>query len=75
MKLQIGDSRVGISGESLVLFLVFTAIGTVLGGIAYNYLLPYLPPALGGPAKGTTTPTGAANPLGMLPRPPLRLMR
>lgn len=43
MELQVGENRVGITFESLIWFMVFTAIGTVVGGIAYAYLEQYLP--------------------------------
>jgi hypothetical protein len=43
MQLQVGDVRVGIRFESLVWFTILTAVGTVLGGIAYAYLEQYLP--------------------------------
>jgi hypothetical protein len=43
MQLQIGENRVGISWESLTWFLIFTAVGTVIGAVAYQYLQPYLP--------------------------------
>ena len=43
MNLQVGDERVGITWGSLMLFLIFTAIGTVIGGVGYAYLQKWLP--------------------------------
>lgn len=53
-ELQIGASRVGITWESLWWFLVFTAIGTVIGGIMYYYVQPYLPALPSAPAPPAT---------------------
>lgn len=62
MQLQVGENRVGISFESLMWFLGFTALGTVLGAIAYNYLQPYLPEALqGGGGIQPLPPSGTAS--------------
>jgi hypothetical protein len=58
VELQVGENRVGITWESLLWFLVFTAVGTVIGGIAYAYIETYLPNV---PANALTTKT---NPLG-----------
>jgi membrane protein YqaA with SNARE-associated domain len=43
MQLQVGDVRVGIRFESLIWFTILTAVGTVLGGIAYSWFEFYLP--------------------------------
>ncbi|MGH9780196.1 MAG: hypothetical protein ACRD33_00120 [Candidatus Acidiferrales bacterium] len=54
VKLQIGENRVGITFESLAWFLAFTALGTVIGAVAYTWIQPYLPAAL---QPTPTTPT------------------
>jgi hypothetical protein len=59
MQLQVGDVRVGIRFESLVWFTILTAVGTVLGGIAYAYLEQYLP---GLPKNAVTKNTKPYNP-------------
>jgi hypothetical protein len=71
VRLQIGESRVGMTFESLMWFLVFTGVGTVLGMVAYDYLFPYLPDlnadifdpsgVTGGPAA-PTLPAATATP-------------
>lgn len=58
MRVQVGDQRVGITFESLMWFLVFTAVGTVIGMVAYDYLPASWRNPLTGGATGTQPPTG-----------------
>jgi hypothetical protein len=53
-ELQVGQERVGITFESLFWFTVLTAIGTIIGGIAYAYIQNYLPNL---PTNATTQST------------------
>jgi len=46
LRLQVGENRVGITLESLVLFLAFTAVGTVGGMILWQWVQPYLPKSM-----------------------------
>jgi hypothetical protein len=59
IRLNVGNTRVGISFESMVWFAVFTAAGTVLGAMVYQGLVPYLPEWITGipPTATTATPT------------------
>jgi hypothetical protein len=63
VRMQIGESRVGMTMESLIWFLVFTGVGTVIGMVAYDYLFPYLPDLPAGifdPSGVTGGPAAAA---------------
>lgn len=59
IRLQVGDNVVGITFESLVWFLAFTAIGTVMGGVLYAYLAPYLPTVPGSSLTPALPPVAA----------------
>jgi hypothetical protein len=71
MQLQVGDQRVGIHFNSLMWFLVFTAIGTVAGAVIYNYLQPLLPPALRGSGGLQPLPPSTPVPAQNTPNMPL----
>lgn len=64
MKVSVGHNRVHITVESLIWFTALTAIGTVVGGVVYSALLPYLPTWAGGTSgEPAGTPPENPNPI------------